>query len=29
MTFGLSVGTLAGFLTLISAFARFMDEFPT
>ena len=29
LTFGLSVGTLAGFLTLISAFARFMDDFPT
>ncbi len=29
LTFALSVGTLAGFLTLISAFARFIDDFPT
>lgn len=29
LTFALSLGALAGFLTLISAFARFVDDFPT
>ena len=28
LTFGLSLGALAGFLTLISAFARFTEDYP-